>query len=74
MDQNVEIILLWQAMRAPQTDYIVFVQVRNAQGAVLAHEQREPQEGAYPTSVWSPQERVPDTYLMEGLNLPPGDY
>ena len=74
MDQDVEIILLWQAMRAPQTDYIVFVQVRNAQGAVLAHEQREPQEGAYPTSVWSPQERVPDTYLMEGLNLPPGDY
>lgn len=71
---GLELLLLWQAVSAPLVDYRVFVQVRDAQGAIAIHYEGEPYAGAYPTSIWSVGERVPDTTLLETAGLPPGEY
>ncbi len=71
---QLEVVLMWQAIRAPHANYRVFIQVRSQQGAILAHQEVEPHGGGYPTSIWSAGERVPDTYDLDISQLPPGDY
>ena len=56
--------LYWQALQKPSADYTVFVQALDRSGAVLAQADGRPRHGAYPTSVWEPKERVPDTHLL----------
>lgn len=71
---GLEVLLMWQAASAPHADYRVVIHVRDAQGVVVAQSEAEPHGGAYPTSVWSPGERVPDTVLIDTTVLPPGEY
>lgn len=72
--EGLEVLLLWEAVRAPHADYRVLVQVRDAQGVVVAHTEAEPYDGAYPTSVWSAGERVTDVRHLETGNLAAGEY
>jgi len=69
-----EVLLMWEAARAPHADYSVLVQVRDAQGVIVAQKEAEPYDGAYPTSVWSAGERVADVRRMETGDLLPGEY
>ncbi len=69
-----EVALLWQALDEVRVDYRVFIQVRDANGAVRLREEFEPHGGAYPTSVWASGEQVPDTRMLDVAGLPPGEY
>lgn len=72
--EGLEVLLMWEAARAPHADYRVLVQVRDAQGVIVAQTEAEPYDGAYPTSVWSAGERVADVRRMETGGLLPGEY
>jgi len=71
---GLEVLLLWQAIRPPLVDYRILIQVRDAAGNVTLQRESEPHEGAYPTSVWSSGEQVPDTIRIDTAGLPPGSY
>ncbi|HEC23823.1 MAG TPA: hypothetical protein ENI95_12995 [Chloroflexi bacterium] len=72
--EGLEVLLMWQALEAPQASYRVSIQVRDVLGTIVARLETEPLEGAYPTSIWSAGEEVPDTYLLDMEGVPPGDY
>jgi hypothetical protein len=71
---GLSVFLLWEAVRDPQTDYRVSIQVRDLNGLVVLQNDSQPRQGNYPTSVWSPGERVTDTYLLDVSQIPSGDY
>jgi len=73
-EEGLQVSLNWQAAERPLTDYRVLLQVRDESGVVLASVETEPHGGAYPTSVWSAGERVPDVYIINDDTIPPGDY
>jgi hypothetical protein len=58
--QEGRITLYWQALASLNADYTTFVHVLDAQGGLVAQADGQPQAGAYPTSVWSVGEFVPD--------------
>lgn len=73
-ENGLELLLLWEAVHIPQADYRVFVHVRDQDGAVITQNEFEPHNGSYPTSIWSVGEQVPDVYLLDISDVPPGDY
>lgn len=74
LDSN-RLTLFWQAITQPQTDYSVFIHLRNAQNATVAQWDRQPLEGAYPTRLWQPAETLADPLTLSlPADLPPGDY
>jgi hypothetical protein len=65
----------WRALRSPTADYTVFVHLLDAQGTTVAQHDGQPQDGAYPTSVWDGGEVVADEgTLTLPSDLPPGDH
>lgn len=57
--------LVWQALTPPAADYTVFVHLLDAQGVCcLWQKDAWPQDGAYPTSHWLPDEIVLDLYTI----------
>jgi hypothetical protein len=68
------VLLMWRAVDQPAADYVVFVQVRDANGQVVAQASGQPREGTYPTGVWWPGEEVPDEHRVDIGALPPGEY
>jgi hypothetical protein len=73
-DTNLEVLLLWQALRIPQADYQVFVQIRDTTGLIAAQVVSEPLSGDYPTSYWSAGEQITDSYPIAVDGLVPGTY
>lgn len=49
---TVEIALYWKAVRDVNLDYVVLMELRDAQGNPLAHEQSSPAYGTYPATLW----------------------
>jgi hypothetical protein len=67
--------LLWQAEGVVSEDYVVFVQLLDADGGLRAQLDRQPVGGFRPTSTWQPGELVRDNYgLQLPADLPSGDY
>jgi hypothetical protein len=66
-----QLTLTWKSLAATDLDYTVFVHILDTNGQVVAQTDQQPQNGAYPTSLWAPGEFVSDTYTF---NLPPGTY
>ena len=50
---SVEIALYWKAVRDVDLDYVVLMELRDAQGSTLAHEESRPAYGTYPTTLWN---------------------
>jgi len=73
-EAGLEVLLMWVAATRPPADYTVLVQVRDPAGAVAAELSTQPHGGAYPTSIWSSGEQVPDTYMIDDTSLPAGAY
>lgn len=73
-EEGLEVVLLWQAQGTPPADYVMFVHVRDARGTVVLRHEAQPYSGAYPTSVWSPGEQVPESTVLDASGLPPGEY
>jgi hypothetical protein len=69
------VTLYWQALTPISTDYTVFVHLLDGQGNLRSQHDSMPQQGRYPTSLWSTGETVPDVHdLALRADMPPGDY
>ncbi|MEW5959822.1 MAG: glycosyltransferase family 39 protein [Chloroflexota bacterium] len=67
--------LHWQAVSPLPQDYTVFTQLLGPDGQVWAQQDNPPQGGRYPTTAWTPHERVVDRYeLWLRAGAPPGEY
>jgi len=67
--------LVWEARRRPQTDYAIFVQVRDDQNNTLARADHQPYKALLPTSSWPAGTVLPETtWLSLPLDLPAGTY
>ena len=71
---SLTLTLYWQALAPPETDYTVFVHVRDAAGKVAAQRDRPPLAGAYPTSLWDAGEIIWDGIRLPLDQLEPGQY
>lgn len=70
-----QIQLVWQAERALDRRYVVFIQLLDANGVLAAQRDSEPGGGAALTTTWTPGQSVSDNHaLIVPLDLPPGDY
>lgn len=64
----VQLSLLWKALRPVARNYTVFVQLLGPDGHVVWQADRQPVNGARPTSGWHPHEAIRDNY---GFIIPP---
>jgi hypothetical protein len=65
----------WQPLRPFEADLKVFIHLVDANDAILAQFDGQPQEGRYPTSHWIPGEIIEDAYpLIFPEAAPPGPY
>jgi hypothetical protein len=70
-----QLTLFWSALSPVESDYTVFIHLRDAANNTLAQWDRQPLNGAYPTDQWLPGEMVIDPVsLTLPKNLPPGKY
>ena len=76
MGTTVPVTLTWVATEQPQSDYQVFIHLRDLQtGEIIVQADGPPVAGWYPSSWWSVNERVVDAHLlMLPSNLQPGSY
>jgi hypothetical protein len=56
--------LMWSTDRFLTTDYTVFVHLRNALGQTVAQGDSVPGGGAWPTTLWPPEVRIPDAHAV----------
>jgi hypothetical protein len=62
--------LQWRTTTLLTTDYTVFLQFLDADGAVVAQVDQQPQAGAAPTTTWLVGELIADGYQI----TPPPDW
>jgi hypothetical protein len=67
--QAVRVDLRWEALRDQDTNYTVFVHLRDAVDHAYAQGDDEPRGGWYPTALWRKGEVVIDSHIIP---LPPG--
>jgi hypothetical protein len=69
------VILSWLPTAFFDTDYTVFMHLRNAAGETIAYGDAPPAGGTWPTSLWRPGEPVEDTHTIPlPAGLPGGTY
>jgi hypothetical protein len=67
--------MYWQALRAMETNYKIFVHlVRPGDGAIVAQQDVMPRGWSYPTSLWSRQEVFVDRIIFDLKGIEPGEY
>ena len=70
-----EVTLYWHALQTPDRNYRVFVHLLDAKGQIVAQHDGQPQNGAYPTSVWDTGEVIADEHVLDlPADLPAGSY
>ena len=63
---TIRLTLYWEVLSPLEEDYAVFVQLLDADGQVVAQKDNYPQNGTYPTSIWTEQDPiVADEYELE---------
>ena len=73
--ETVRLTLEWEAMRALDEPYKVFVHVLGQNGLPIAQQDNEPLNGTYPTTRWQGGERVSDPYAFSlPADLAAGEY
>ena len=73
--EAVPVVLRWQALRALDEDYTVFVHLVGPDGRLHGQVDMWPVQGSYPTSRWTPGEEVADPYEVPlDPDAPPGTY
>ncbi len=74
-DGAVTLTLYWQPAGATGARYRTFVHLVGPDGAILAQSDKEPAEGAHPTTSWVGGEMVADTHVLNPpAPVPPGPY
>ncbi len=73
--ESLEFDLLWESLSQPELDYTVFNHLLDEHGELVAGYDSQPVNGSYPTSIWSPGERILDRrHLPIPAALKPGHY
>jgi hypothetical protein len=70
-DNTLTLTLYWQALRAPQGDYKVFVHLLDENGEQITQDDTIPRDGQYPTWAWQPGDLVPDPHQLTLPDQPP---
>jgi hypothetical protein len=55
-------------------DYVVFVHLLTSEGSLATQADGPPVGGDYPTTFWSPGERIVDQHVLTISGLPSGTY
>jgi hypothetical protein len=72
---RVALTLIWQAQTRPDSDYAIFVQLRDATNKHLANADFQPYKGLVPTSTWPAGAVIQTvTWLQLPEDIPPGHY
>jgi hypothetical protein len=72
---HVPLTLIWQAQTQLNTDYAIFVQLRDAANTTLASADHQPYQGLIPTSSWPAGSVIQEvTWLQLPPGIPPGSY
>jgi hypothetical protein len=72
---RVALTLVWQAQTRLDTDYAIFVQLRDADNTTLANADHQPYQGLVPTSKWPAGGVIQETtWLHLPEDIPPGSY
>lgn len=72
--ETIELTLYWQALRALDIEYQVFVHVLDSDGQLVAQSDKL-NPGDFPTRRWPLDKYVPDEHALAlPADLPPGDY
>ncbi|MCS7001386.1 MAG: hypothetical protein NZ518_00915, partial [Dehalococcoidia bacterium] len=65
----------WRVTARPADDYTVFVHLAGPDNRPIATGDSPPAQGRYPTSWWSPGERIVDAHALTApASAPPGEY
>ncbi len=72
---RVSLTLIWQAQTRPDSNYAIFVQLRDATNMTLANADFQPYKGQVPTSTWPAGAVIQTmTWLQLPEDIPPGRY
>ncbi len=67
--------LLWQASVEIPQDYTVFIHLYDENERIWGQQDGPPVNGSYPTSLWSPDEKIWDQHrFLVSTDAPPGEY
>ena len=67
--------LFWRSREDSLEDYMIFTQLVDGEGRVLAAQESAPVDGGYPTTLWARGEIVRDQReLVVAANVPSGEY
>ncbi len=74
-EKTMQVTLVWRALQKPDARYTGFAHLEDANGGVIAQDDHEPKNGAYPTTRWAQEEMARDTFRLKiPANLKPGEY
>ena len=62
--EEVHLTLFWQALKAMDKDYTVFIHLADLQGHIWGQKDNPPVDGFYPTTAWEVGEIVRDQYSV----------
>ncbi len=65
---SLKLVLYWQCLAPVAQEYTAFVHLLDPNGSLRAQIDSRPRAGTYPTSIWEPNEIIPDPY---SLTIPP---
>ena len=71
---DLQMTLLWKALKAPSADYKVFVHLLNAEGEIVRQYDAVPCNWQCPTGGWLAGDVVPDRAVISLRGLPPEEY
>ncbi len=71
--EAMEMTLVWESLAPVAEDYTVFVHLLNPDGTLADGNDGQPLHGRYPTSYWSPGEKIVDVRQWQP-DVPPGIY
>jgi hypothetical protein len=73
--RGLTVTLLWHAHKNLAVRYKAFVHLEDTQGRVVAQSDKEPRDGAFPTTRWIQGDKVREVYMLEISDaLPRGNY
>jgi uncharacterized membrane protein len=72
---SVQLTLYWQSLANMETSYTVFTHLIDQDERIMGQQDNPPVSGLYPTTKWTPGEKVVDRYeITTGPEIPPGEY
>ncbi len=73
--ETLHLVLYWQAKGEMREDYTVFTHLLDEENRIHVQRDGQPLGGNYPTSLWTPGERLRDEYeLIVSPEVPAGEY